>query len=319
MGAYFDAVVMLDDGPYPVWANGFSSEYGGHDLAGSVDWTDIRTRAVYAYLLEKPRRVWWVADECKLGEQLTSVWTDRFGVLPSRRVVLRDNIPESIVDFPILVNHDKSEYLDTASFEYCPLPLLCASFGADTLSGHPLATRWHGDTISVSRREGAKLAGLKQITEADPPPPCPPVDAGLLEEHPGLAAAFGAISQDRWWDFVQTFDESLNPILTVVRGLEPEPFGREHPVIDGVAYLAYIRHWRSHAGENSLQWGTTGQAKYTRPIPSVLAGPAATATTRRATSVHYPWGTTDGIVRSSDIGAARIDGAWAHIWEELPR
>ncbi|WP_100514080.1 hypothetical protein [Mycobacteroides abscessus] len=317
MGAYFEAVVMLDDGPFPVWAHGFDT--GGHDLAGVSGWGDIRTRAIYAYLLEQPRRVWWAADESKLGEHLDTVWVDRFGTLPSRRVELRDNIPDSIQEYVILINHDMGEYLDASNMSFCPLPVLCASYGADTLAGHPLAGRWHGDTISVTRRGTADLDGLRQITETEPRPAGPGIDPGLLAENPDLASAYAAVSQDRRWDYVQSYDEHLNPILTVIRSLEPAPNGREHPSIDGQSYLAYIRYWHSHTGDCSLQWATVGQARYTRPVPAAWAGPAATSRPLMAMTKNYPWGTVDGTVHSNDIGAAAIEGAWAYIWDSLPR
>lgn len=163
MGTYFKAVVELDDGPFPI----IPPAHLELTLPGHLGQDDLRTRAVYAFIRDKPRRVWWVSDYTEFYEQLTDQWSSRLGSYYFRHSTIPQDVPGSTLDLAIVVNVDKREYFDGARFEsYCPLPVLAASYACGSLPGgrdDPMAARWHGDHIVAHKAGAADLVGFTEL------------------------------------------------------------------------------------------------------------------------------------------------------------
>jgi len=148
MGTYFEPVVELEDGPYPI----LDPDTDGLGLSWQLDVTDPRTRAVVALIRETPRRVWWVADDTPFYYTLTDQWRQRLGPDYDATSTIPEDIPDSTMSYPVVVNIDKGEFFDAAQWDGCPLPALAASHspsGALPDGWAALCGRWHGDRITA--------------------------------------------------------------------------------------------------------------------------------------------------------------------------
>lgn len=93
-------------------------------------------------------------------------WRERTGSLAlSLAPTIPDEIPDSALAYPIVINTDTGEYFDGDRWPECPLPVLTASYATETLphGWDELGARWHGNHITVRTRESAAL------TEITPP------------------------------------------------------------------------------------------------------------------------------------------------------
>lgn len=76
-----------------------------------------------------------------------------------------DEIPDSALAYPIVINTDTGEYFDGDRWPECPLPVLTASYRTKVLphGWHKLGARWYGNHITVRTREAAALTALTEI------------------------------------------------------------------------------------------------------------------------------------------------------------
>lgn len=159
MGTYFEPVVEVDDGPYPI----IDPDAEGFYLSWQLDVTDPRTRAVLGLIRDTPRRVWWVADDTAFYYTLVEHWRLRLGPDYDAVSTIPQDICDSTLSYPIVVNVDKGEFFSSAQWDGCPLPVLTASHLAGVLPDGwaALCGRWHGDRITVSAAQTCGLVELR--------------------------------------------------------------------------------------------------------------------------------------------------------------
>ncbi|OKH79760.1 hypothetical protein EB73_34920 [Mycobacterium sp. SWH-M3] len=165
MGVFFEPIVELDDGLLPIIPPDTIDDLGFY-LSWQLEHTDIRTRAVCALIRETPRRVWWAADDTEFYYQSEKSWRERTGSLArSLAPTIPDEIPDSALAYPIVINTDTGEYFDGDRWPECPLPVLTASYRTKVLphGWHKLGARWYGNHITVRTREAAALTALTEI------------------------------------------------------------------------------------------------------------------------------------------------------------
>ncbi|MEY8019062.1 hypothetical protein [Mycobacterium servetii] len=159
MGTYYEPVVELDEGPYPI----IDPDAEGFYLSWQLDVTDLRTRAVLALIQEAPRRVWWVADDTPFYYTLTDHWRQRLGPGYDATSTIPEGIADSTMSYPVVVNVDKDEFFVAAQWDGCPLPVLAASHLPRVLPDGwaALCGRWHGDRITVRAAQPCGLVELR--------------------------------------------------------------------------------------------------------------------------------------------------------------
>lgn len=165
MGVFFEPVVELDDGLLPIIPPDDIDDLGFY-LSWQLEHTDIRTRAVCALIREKPRRVWWAADDTEFYDQVSDRWRERTGSLVlSMASTIPEEIPDSALAYPIVINTDTGEYFDGDRWDESPLPVLTASYATKVLprGWHELGARWHGNHLTVRTREAASLIAMTEI------------------------------------------------------------------------------------------------------------------------------------------------------------
>jgi hypothetical protein len=153
MATYFETVVDLDDGPYPI----ISPTCKELTLCGHLDVTDIRTRAVFAFVRDTPHPVRWVSDADPTYYELTKLWDDRFGDPYFVKSTIPQDIPDSTLQYPIVINTERGEFFDGTRWgDVCPLPVLAASEAPGPLPAVSLARVMgppdcQGDGTTVAR------------------------------------------------------------------------------------------------------------------------------------------------------------------------
>lgn len=295
MSVYFAAVVMLDDGPRPMYGPG-----GGGDLGAVTEADDGDARMAYAYLRERPRRVWWVADESPLGEHIIELWARKYGPGLWRNVQpVRDDIPASTRDYPVIINHDLGEWVDADHFYFNPLPLLAASFGTDSFAGNSLAGRWHGHTVSVNARGSADVAALTEIRDGQPPLPEIEPDDRLLRVTPelGIIAEFIIRASRRGsypsFKYSITYNDMLEPTTT----LSASTSTGTAPTSSWASAL--IRLHTTPEDDVAISWATTGTGFLATPDGDVINEEL------------------EGSITSAQVPRSLIDAAWTHLHTHL--
>lgn len=294
MSIYFSPVLTFKEGPRQLYSAG-----GGGDLSAVTSPHDGDTRVAYAYLREQPRPTRWVADETPLGEHIIELWGRKYGPgLQNKTCLTRSDIPDSTTEFPIVINHTKREWLDSAEFDFCPLPLLAAYKGADGYAGDPLAARWFGDTVSVSTRQEAELSGIRQIHAGEPRIAEVEPDDRLLCEHPDLAKVLEFICLGRIDPFAVStrlalsYDDWLNETLTYTAHVFKGTKILDPATQRGVS--AWLKRYTTADGRQGIEWATGTGCVRTR----------AGETLEHALS---------GSIESTDPGDESIEAAWNYI------
>lgn len=288
MSVYFSPVLTFDDGPRELYAPNDS----GADLGAAVCDDQASTRVAYAYLREAPRPTRWVADESVLSEHLEEMWFKKYGPKFRAGGLTRADIPDTTTEFPIIINHDKREWVDSGEFDFCPLPLLTASFGTDSVSGNTLAGRWFGDNVSVSTRHDAELSEMRQIHADEPKIPGVPADDQLLQLYPDLAAVAEFVRRARHRRYNETYDDWLAETQALT-GTEFKGTWITDPETS-IRVSAWIKHSVTAEGHVALNWAAgPGCVEHSPGIVNELP--------------------IDGAVDSEQVGIEVIEGAWTYI------